>query len=230
MNFKIKKDTKNILFHLSGGTDSAILLYLTCKYVTENKMNTIINPITVVDIDNPFNVESVKKIIKLMKDLFNNINLQPSIFEYDSKQKYDNKRNFIKDKIRKHLITGKYDLTLNAITSLPSKDELLKNTNLMRLSVAQVTTENRNKTLDKDEGPTYSKEFNCYHQRPFHNCDKKDIEKLYKKYDLMKNLYNLTQSCVGNSEKTKKGTIACKECFWCLEKYWAFGLYDFEYK
>ena len=84
--------------------------------------------------------------------------------------------------------------------------------------------------MDKDEGPTFNKEFNCYHQRPFHNYDKKDIAKLYKEYNLMSSLFNITQSCVAGEKETKKGTIACKKCYWCLEKYWAFGLYDFEYK
>ena len=234
MSFKINKDTKNILFHLSGGTDSALLLYLTCKYITENNMKTTINPVTMVDEENPHNVKFVKKIIKLMKHFFVDVRLKSSKFEYGTKKQYnDNKRELLKNKIRKHLLSGKYDLTLNAITSLPELNELSKNIEMMKESKtrgAPIATEDRNKTLDKDEGPTFSKEFKCYYQRPFHNYDKRDIAKLYKEYNLMSSLFNITQSCVAGEEETKKGTIACKKCYWCLEKYWAFGLYDFEYK
>ena len=231
MILKINKNTKNILFHLSGGADSAILLYLTCKYLTDNNMKTTISPITIVEQENPYNLELVKKIIKLMKKKFLNVRLKSSKFEIGTAKDYNNnKRELIKNKIRKHLVSGKYDLTLNAITSLPPVNEMLKNKDMMKQSQNQVKTEDRNKTLNKDEGPTYSERFKCYYQRPFHNFDKKDIAKLYKKYDLMSDLFNLTQSCIGNSAETKKGTIACEKCFWCLEKYWAFGLYDFQYK
>ena len=63
-----------------------------------------------------------------MKHFFVDVRLKSSKFEYGTKKEFnDNKRELLRNKIRKHLVSGKYDLTLNAITSLPEIDELSKN-------------------------------------------------------------------------------------------------------
>ena len=49
---------------------------------------------------------------------------------------------------------------------------------------------------------------------------KKYVAELYKKYNLMDNLFPITVSCINDLP-----IGACKKCWWCKERYWAFGRY-----
>ena len=43
--------------------------------------------------------------------------------------------------------------------------------------------------------------------------------------ELLDSLFPLTYSCEGSIEATKHHTQHCKKCWWCQERYWAFGRY-----
>ena len=60
---------------------------------------------------------------------------------------------------------------------------------------------------------------------PFTNMHKQDLALIYKMYDL-KELFELTVSCIGHYDNTDGFAKSCKECWWCREKKWAFGMYD----
>jgi 7-cyano-7-deazaguanine synthase in queuosine biosynthesis len=65
---------------------------------------------------------------------------------------------------------------------------------------------------------------NVYKEKyPWWNVDKKFIAFQYQKYNLMNIIFPLTESCI---EDKKDQPFPCKKCFWCEEKYWAFGSYD----
>lgn len=51
---------------------------------------------------------------------------------------------------------------------------------------------------------------------PFIDLDKRSIYQLYKKYDLLDNLYPLTNSCASRTSVTP-----CGLCWWCKERKWA---------
>jgi len=55
---------------------------------------------------------------------------------------------------------------------------------------------------------------------PYINYDKKDIARMYRDNNLM-DLFRLTLSCSATGDLDKY----CKECWWCKERYWAFGEY-----
>jgi hypothetical protein len=65
---------------------------------------------------------------------------------------------------------------------------------------------------------------------PWKYVNKKFIAHQYKKYNLMENLYPLTESCVtetvDNLLLMGSKLFPCKTCYWCREKYWAFGSFD----
>ena len=42
----------------------------------------------------------------------------------------------------------------------------------------------------------------------------------------MDELFPITASCVAYAKKTNHFSEPCKECWWCREKKWAFGMYD----
>lgn len=54
---------------------------------------------------------------------------------------------------------------------------------------------------------------------PWTNLDKSDIAKLYQKYGLEDELFPLTRSCVNVDIHDRH----CGECWWCNERKWAFG-------
>jgi 7-cyano-7-deazaguanine synthase in queuosine biosynthesis len=55
--------------------------------------------------------------------------------------------------------------------------------------------------------------------RPFMMMDKKEIANIYKQYDLLDNLFPLTNSCGGHSP----ANTHCEKCWNCRERLWAFG-------
>jgi 7-cyano-7-deazaguanine synthase in queuosine biosynthesis len=54
---------------------------------------------------------------------------------------------------------------------------------------------------------------------PWSIVDKKFIAAQYKKFGI-EELSTLTNSCIISSKSP------CKKCWWCKERYWAFGSYD----
>lgn len=70
-----------------------------------------------------------------------------------------------------------------------------------------------NKTYVETDGRIY---------KPFANIDKKGIQFLYKKFLRLEDLYPLTRSC----ESLTLMSGHCGECWWCEERLWAFGSYE----
>ena len=54
---------------------------------------------------------------------------------------------------------------------------------------------------------------------PLFNCNKKDIARLYKFFNLEKSLLPVTRSC----ENDEHPSSHCGNCWWCHERIWAFG-------
>jgi len=68
-------------------------------------------------------------------------------------------------------------------------------------------------------------------EMPWYSVDKTFIAAMYRKFDLMDSLYPLTESCVHSPVSTNidndlEGT-PCRACYWCNERYYAFGSYDY---
>ena len=61
---------KNIGINLSGGVDSAFLLFILCKKIKTNNLNIKIIPITGVDYERPLNIFHARTIVKLFEKKF----------------------------------------------------------------------------------------------------------------------------------------------------------------
>jgi 7-cyano-7-deazaguanine synthase in queuosine biosynthesis len=61
--------------------------------------------------------------------------------------------------------------------------------------------------------------FNNYFYRPLINHSKQDVFKLYSSLGLLESLYPLTRSCENIYSPDKH----CGKCFWCEERRWGFG-------
>jgi hypothetical protein len=63
---------------------------------------------------------------------------------------------------------------------------------------------------------------NNYIYAPFFNIDKKKIRQIYDELGVIDTLFPLTRSC----EDKEQTEGHCGKCWWCCERFWAFGRYQ----
>ena len=225
-----------VFLALSGGTDSAMILYLLCKYQPDWK---IICHTGIDKHKDPWVGEYASEIVGFMQNKFPNVEIIHEQYKFDSldpitlyyaKKEWD----AIEDKSvlptaqgyskafasqdLKSKLRIKYDikLSIHGITANPPMEVQKK------LGFDKVAEPRRNKTYKEETWKKSGK----MHYRPFVNVDKKFVSDLYKQFNLMDDLFPLTMSCIGFEKETNYFTEPCKECYWCHEKKWAFGCYD----
>jgi len=223
-----------IILSLSGGLDSASLLYLICKHFP----NVEIIPFTGKDLTAPFDALCSLDIVEFMKDTFPNHKIgQHYIYEFDiydqelqeyAKERWNDERVLIDGQYvdrcnnieglvkvlekQKHLeICEKMHecLIVTGITKNPPQD-IMKNIGFDHLAEKRRSYTQENWAGKGDE------------YRPYINVDKKFVAGVYKEEGLMKTLYPITGSCVGTARETDYFAKECGHCFWCYEKKWAF--------
>lgn len=223
----IKKNNK-IGLSLSGGTDSALLFFLLCKFTPEIK----IVPWCGIDLYRAAHILYAREIHLLMKERFPEVDIDPiHEFNIDVKdpvwieryQSDPNNENIPQSGRIKQMIcsyesgklnsSGRVNMHINALTANPPREEA------KRLGFYDKCEERR---WPKDKVTKQSR----YSYRPFRLVDKKWVAGMYEQFGLMEWLYPWTQSCVGFAEGTDHFTKPCGECFWCHEKKWAFGTMD----
>lgn len=212
-----------ILLSLSGGLDSAALLFILCHYFPKIE----IIPYTGKNKHAPFDYECAKDIISYMRDKFPDNNIkQHEWFEFDKTDlekiteaeerwnedsftdvsgliKFIAIEKFIKKSREKY---GEEILDVSGLTANPPIDEMIK------YNFYHIREERRDKNTEQYEHFLY---------HPFIEVNKKFIADVYKQHDLW-DLYELTGSCIGSADATNYFTEPCGECFWCHEKNWAF--------
>ena len=185
---------------LSGGADSAMLLFLLLESLERNKVHKSILPLHGWDTARTVAVsyDASDRIVKLLQNKFPKIQLKEQyVLPYHKTEKSKNKYH---DPLNQYLLKAKKaDCIFDCSTLNPP-----------HLILGEDRT---NKEPD-----TYHNTKRIY--KPLRHVDKKVIAELYHKYDLMNDLFPLTVSCIGDDIKP------CKRCAWCEEKYWAFGYYD----
>ena len=206
------KAMKNIGVNLSGGTDSAMLLYLLAK---EQKDITIY-PLTLVDIERPTNIWNAREVLLYIRDKFPDVDIKDIVSEEFSKAENPEKRYWhikFTDRMRKEI---PLDILCHGRTSNPPYEEAKKNNLLDKREIVR-DHDNHEAILKGNSQLTYS---------PFVNVDKRFLKELYEELDIME-LFNLTASCISKSSETDHFTKACRTCWWCREKLWSFGCYDY---
>lgn len=206
----------NIWVSVSGGTDSSLLLYLIVKYLYETNSSAKITPWCYVDTSRPGNDKDVVSIINTITQLFD-YKIEDLIVDYFYKPPGGDKAALTKPFWDTQASSGKYDLYANALSSAPPLDVMQQNQNFYD-AFKKVGPENR---LDRGNVLNYSKQHSLWVWQPFINLNKKDLAEIYEQEDLLDNLFPLTKSCVSRDQ------TPCYKCFWCYEKLWAFGMYDY---
>ena len=234
----IPHDSK-ILLSLSGGLDSASLFFLICKHFPDME----IIPFTGKDVRAPFDTERAEDITQWMRERFPKSNILPrEEFLYDHYDKfwYQQAKDRWEDEFV--LVNGKKVPRCNYVTGLSKMLIIRHETNKLREKYSirlKVSGQTSNPPIEEQkkynfydlaerrrDGPNKDKQqLVGYHTySPFIHVDKKFVADIYRKNNLMEDLYPLTGSCVGTELVTDYFTKECRQCFWCHEKKWAFNL------
>ena len=234
-NCKFWNESENININLSGGSDSALLLWMLFKEISETKVkkrlliSTMWARLSVRD-GMPGNLDAANNVIKYVSNLYPDV-------------QYERFTHHIDDDLRPYQKPGKnkeykdlkkqYTDTFNRIIN----SEIFESAPLsMWGRTANPPEEDRikygmngNRDINRDPG-NIKTEKGLSHKDDFNNkslwgpfayFSKKFLAEIYKQYDLM-DMFGLTESCVGH----EKNGLPCKTCWWCKEKYWAFDYYD----
>ena len=208
------KGCKKIGMKLSGGADSAIVLYLLCKTIVEKNLDIeYIMPITTQNFEKPYNFEFSGKILEWMKKEFPSI---PFIEQYKTvcigaedyvPIQYEN--------LLELASSGVVECVIGGITLLPQDD--LFETDQDGPTDDRSPESMKNKTEQKTINDVW-----CFN--PLGLLDKKGVAKLYKDNNLLDSLFPITRSCEWHRPKeTNNFTTHCGRCWFCHEREWAFG-------
>ena len=201
---------KNIGLWLSGGTDSTLVLYFLCKFITETEQfDRKLFPIIAVQTNNKLAkcFDKAQIIIEEIRKIYPKVYIHEleklTYFRLENQLARDTKR--IKMSIRSNIFIKKHNLDILMQGSTINPEECVGESHQLRDA-------GRDMPID-----VYKDKY------PWWNVDKKFVAEMYRKYELMENLYPLTESCI---EDREGHSFPCKKCFWCEEKFWAFGSYD----
>lgn len=215
IDFSKIEGKKHIWVSLSGGVDSALLMYLIVQHLYTNNSTAKVTPWCLVDLERPGNDLDAQKIIDCIYNMYPYQHIQPMQGGSFRKPPGGDKVKLSMPFWENMAATGEYDMFTSALSASPTIDQM-KSIEGFYESFLLLTSEDRNPANEKQE--FYDSKIAAWF--PFINIDKKAIANKYEEQDLMFSLFPLTKSCVDRE------FTPCKKCFWCHEKKWAFGLYD----
>ena len=198
------EDGKRIAMKLSGGADSAIVLYSICKALEDmGKKNEKIVVFTTVLKTKPYQKYYTSQIIDWLEERFS-VTFEQIANYAEGLDDYVPQQTVLRNQHE-----DKFDVIFAGVNKIPPSKVVSKfkdpgpNDNRSELHFKRV---NNN-----------SKVF-CL---PLFQSDKSKVAELYDFHDVRKTLLPLTRSCEGYGDLQKP----CMKCWWCEEKHWAFGEY-----
>ena len=209
----------NIGIKLSGGADSAIIYYALCeKYKTNNNVNII--PITLDTNVKFWYSYCAKKIIAKVGELTGKYPL-----EHISDKVIHSEENYINgQESLREMTENKYN-TVEFYSGLTYNPDIIamilyfkKNHTKLELDWKTLMTSINRRDKSRDQKkikPTAT------HHQPL--IDKIDCFETYKKYGVIDSLYPVTFSCENPYKQKLSNLKHCGHCFFCLERYFAFG-------
>lgn len=187
---------------VSGGADSAILLYLVMKYADPESMIHVISCANKEK--HNLNPRYALNVLEFCMELTGNRKVKQHTYfvERQTRETWGGGMlEFLQDNTVDMMYTG--------FTSNPPDSAL-----------ATFTRETPPETSGRRDPnavrPVY---YSPRIYTPFTNLHKQQIAELYKQEDLLDTLYPLTRSC--ENPELKEGH--CGDCWWCQERKWGFG-------
>jgi hypothetical protein len=206
---------------MSGGTDSSLLAYLLAHTIQKHQLQTKVFPITAELLSRPYNLKHSAEILLKIKELTGfefEIHLGFPIANHRTPMK-DEEKIAIKSLYTSTFMT-KFELKIlfNGLTTNPPEADLPSGPKSHRH--AERDSYAWKQQMKNTEGLAV----------PFIDIDKRGIGLLYKKFNLLNNLFPITRSCEGEFLETQYHTKNCyevqslgNECFWCRERQFGFA-------
>lgn len=220
IDFYIPEDRKEIAVNCSGGADSGILLYMTAHFLkTNNRTDAKLHVLTCAnDKKHRWNARKAADIINYTISNLNWNQFGIHYTYYRDKQKVEYFHEIEYDLID----NNKIDTIISGITANPKVDAaVVEDINGDMIDIK--LTELAKRTLS-EPAPVWNKGI---WYNPFKNVDKRFVAAMYNQFGV-DDLIDLTRSCEGhpadpNVFDPKFENEPCGECWWCLERKWAFG-------
>ena len=206
---------KNISVNCSGGADSSIMLFELIQLLEENNMTD--KQVHVFTLGHArkgnWNPQVAQGVIRFIVNYFETSVIKKHHIYYapqPEKEYFHHAQNEIYSQYD-------IDLQLNATSMAPSENAVIT-VNGTEYDIAALCPVPQRQT----GFPEFTKG-NPDAYLPYANYTKDKLQKIYEKNGLLETLFPLTRSCEGFAKDTENYTTTCGECWWCLERYWAFG-------
>lgn len=223
---------KNIGVSVSGGADSALLVYLLCDIIEKNNLDITVHVISHIRCwkTRPWQRHNSLDVYTWLIARFKNIrfirheNFLPPDFEWGNTgptivDEYGKLNSGDIIEIRAFAEYVGHNENLNAYFNAVTHNPDIELQGAMSLRNIEPSPETLSKLITTHMGKVSS--------HPFRFTDKSWIYAQYKQLDIL-NLYNITRSCEGEFEDITYKTYTpgqyvpvCSQCFWCAERTWA---------
>jgi len=232
----LPKDGGSVTVQVSGGADSAILLYSLAKKVQEIGIDLKIHPLTYVR-DKPHNLISAPGVVEWIQNRLGFKFEQHLIVNAGREDKMWNDRL----RARRQTLSIKHNIIMeyDAQSSLPGypgpvPEEARRDLDHVISALGERISDPE--TRIKELGVYASSH---YLKKPFWFKDKAFIASLYKTHDVL-DLLPHTRSCESLPHQNENYKLTCfnskyltergHQCWWCTERKWAFAKYDANYQ
>lgn len=207
--FDVAKHITQVGLKISGGADSAIVGYMLSLYVTQERPDITIVPITIDQEGKAFQTQFAKRIIEFYKEIFGNIyaDHETDLCLLPEDERYSFTQESLVNKL---MANGTIQFHYAGITANPPVEAIPQS--IYDGGWTAPTERIRTGVLRE----------NCNSNRclPLVNIDKQGVAELYRKFGLMDTLFPLTRSC---ENFTDDFTYHCDDCWFCAERKWGFG-------
>jgi len=210
---------------LSGGADSAVLLYILIRYLQETGRESN-NKITVMTCANHeklrWNTRHATNIIDKIVQLTGATCIERHVTIYRDVQAVD----YFRELDTEMMDGGQIDILINGLTKNPPQGVSVENINGQMVDLYNHS--HKVASRDQPDGVVLDLWKHTAWYSPFLVNDKRLIAAAYDSFGLRHNLLPLTRSCEEIPEVDELGNKTldekpCGKCWWCLERKWAFG-------
>ena len=234
MSINIPIVMNNVIIRLSGGADSAILLYMICDTYEKQELQLNLWPITVIHGVRNWQSYHAQLVLDYMMEKFPDVNWKTheviKCMNPGGKPNNKNANNYVDDQeslIDK--VIAEYAgsaAVFNGVTANPPEEigeKYWGSSKVFGEKVWDVREKHRDWKFIADRKPIEDDSARkLVHVNPFIQHHKGHVAKLYYDYGLVDDLLPLTRSCEGWDYMTANYSKTCGECWWCMERKWAF--------
>lgn len=209
------KDYNNILVNCSGGADSSLMLFELIKTCVDNSYKKDIHVLTLShSLKQNWNGAVAANVVRFVSNYFNTDLIVKHHIHYVPAPQKD-----FFDKVQTQIYENyNIDLQMNAKSMAPIKDAVVvidnKTIDLVETCPVPDRKEGKHSLFDFIEPALYL---------PYGGLTKDKLAEKYRQYGIIDSLFPITRSCEGWEDVTENFTKPCKNCWWCFERYWAFG-------